>query len=49
MVDVVHAASPPDFLLLVALTLRRRGAATIFDHHDLSPELFLAKFGRNLR
>ena len=44
--DVVHAASPPDFLLLAARGLRKRGAATIFDHHDLSPELYEAKFGR---
>lgn len=44
--DVVHAASPPDLLLLAALPLRRRGAATILDHHDLSPELYEAKFGK---
>jgi len=44
--DVVHAASPPDFLLLAARGLRKRGAATIFDHHDLSPELYEVKFGR---
>jgi len=42
----VHAASPPDFLLLAARGLRKRGAATIFDHHDLSPELYEVKFGR---
>jgi glycosyltransferase involved in cell wall biosynthesis len=42
--DVVHACNPPDFLLLAARRLRRGGAATIFDHHDLSPELFLAKY-----
>jgi glycosyltransferase involved in cell wall biosynthesis len=44
--DVVHVASPPDFLLLGALGLRKRGTATIFDHHDLSPELYEVKFGR---
>jgi glycosyltransferase involved in cell wall biosynthesis len=44
--DVVHAASPPDILLVTARSLRRRGAATIFDQHDLSPELYEAKFGR---
>lgn len=42
---VVHAANPPDFLLLAALTLRLRGAAFIFDHHDLVPELYLSRFG----
>jgi glycosyltransferase involved in cell wall biosynthesis len=44
--DVVHACNPPDFLLLAARAVRRRGAATIFDHHDLSPELYVGKFGR---
>jgi glycosyltransferase involved in cell wall biosynthesis len=44
--DVVQACNPPDFLLVAAIALRRRGAAMIFDHHDLSPELYLAKYGR---
>jgi glycosyltransferase involved in cell wall biosynthesis len=44
--DVVMAANPPDFLLLVAEPARRRGARLVFDHHDLSPELFEEKFGR---
>jgi glycosyltransferase involved in cell wall biosynthesis len=44
--DVVHACSPPDFLLLAVLPLRRRGARFIFDHHDLTPELFVSRFGR---
>lgn len=45
--DVVHACSPPDFLLLSMLSLRRRGARLIFDHHDLTPELFATRFGRS--
>lgn len=44
--DVVHAANPPDFLLLAAGPARRRGARAIFDHHDLTPELFRSRFGR---
>jgi glycosyltransferase involved in cell wall biosynthesis len=44
--DVVHACNPPDFLLLAARSLRRRdGTAMVFDHHDLVPELYRAKFG----
>jgi glycosyltransferase involved in cell wall biosynthesis len=43
--DVVHAANPPDILLLAALQLRRRGAALVFDHHDLVPELYALRFG----
>ena len=44
--DLVHACSPPDFLLLAALPLRRAGARFVFDHHDLTPELFVSRFGR---
>jgi glycosyltransferase involved in cell wall biosynthesis len=44
--DVVHACNPPDLLLLVALPLRRRGSAFVFDQHDLVPELYLSRFGR---
>lgn len=44
--DVVMVCTPPDLTVLPALPLRRRGAALIFDHHDLSPELFELKFGR---
>ncbi|MGH2873211.1 MAG: glycosyltransferase family 4 protein [Solirubrobacteraceae bacterium] len=43
--DVVHAANPPDVLLLGALVLRRAGARFIFDHHDLVPELYRTRFG----
>ena len=44
--DLVHACSPPDFLLLAMLPLRRQGTRFIFDHHDLTPELFASRFGR---
>src|SRR5690349_11819447 len=43
--DVVHACNPPDFLLVAARGLRRNGTRLIFDHHDLVPELYRAKFG----
>jgi glycosyltransferase involved in cell wall biosynthesis len=46
--DIVHACSPPDFLLLAALGLRRSGSRFIFDHHDLTPELYLTRFGGGL-
>lgn len=45
-IDAVIVCSPPDVLMLAARPLRQRGAAAIFDHHDLSPELFVEKFGR---
>ena len=43
-VDGVLVCSPPDLMVLPALPLRQAGVALIFDHHDLSPELFEAKF-----
>lgn len=44
--DVVHASNPPDILLFAALSQKRRGARFIFDHHDLSPELYVVRFDR---
>ena len=43
--DVVHVCNAPDILYLAVLSLRRRGARIVFDHHDLVPELFEARFG----
>ncbi|MDP8930403.1 MAG: glycosyltransferase family 4 protein [Actinomycetota bacterium] len=45
-VDAVFVCSPPDFLVLLALPLARRGAAVVFDNRELSPELFETKFRR---
>ncbi|HLW95346.1 MAG TPA: glycosyltransferase family 4 protein [Solirubrobacteraceae bacterium] len=47
--DVVQASNPPDFLLMAVYFLKRRGARLIFDHHDLAPELYLARFGSDHR
>jgi glycosyltransferase involved in cell wall biosynthesis len=44
--NIIHACNPPDTIFLVALFFKLFGVRFIFDHHDLSPELFEAKFGR---
>ena len=44
--DTIQACSPPDLLFLVALPWRLLGTRFVFDHHDLSPELYVSKFGR---
>jgi glycosyltransferase involved in cell wall biosynthesis len=44
-VDVVHAHNPPDTLFVVGAFHRLLGKRFVFDHHDLSPELYLARFG----
>jgi glycosyltransferase involved in cell wall biosynthesis len=43
--DVIHAANPPDTFWAVALPYRLFGKRYVFDHHDLCPELYLARFG----
>lgn len=44
--DVIHGCNPPDLIFLVALQFRLFGRRFLFDHHDISPELFEAKFGK---
>ncbi|PYV17732.1 MAG: glycosyltransferase WbuB [Acidobacteria bacterium] len=43
---ILHAWNPPDLIFLVAWFYRLFGVRFIFDHLDLSPELYLAKFSR---
>jgi glycosyltransferase involved in cell wall biosynthesis len=47
--DVLHAANPPDLFFLLALPFRWLGKKFVYDQHDLSPEIFMAKFGDGLR
>ena len=44
--DVIHGCNPPDLIFLVALPFRLLGRKFVFDHHDLNPELFEAKFNK---
>jgi glycosyltransferase involved in cell wall biosynthesis len=44
--DVIHACNPPDLIFFVALPFRLLGRKFIFDHHDINPELYEAKFNR---
>ena len=44
--DVIQGCNPPDLIFLLALWHRVRGVRYLFDHHDVCPELFEAKFGR---
>jgi glycosyltransferase involved in cell wall biosynthesis len=43
--DVIHIHNPPDTLILVGVFYRLFGKKIVFDHHDLSPELYLSRFG----
>lgn len=40
--DVIHGANPPDNIFLLSYLFR--GVDFIFDHHDICPELYYAKF-----
>ena len=44
--DVIHACNPPDLFFLIGGFFRVLGKRFVFDHHDLNPELYEAKFGR---
>ena len=44
--DVIHACNPPDLFFLIGGFYKIFGKRFVFDHHDASPELYEAKFGR---
>ncbi|MGA7824988.1 MAG: glycosyltransferase family 4 protein, partial [Steroidobacteraceae bacterium] len=44
--DVIHGCNPPDTIFLIARFFKLFGKRFIFDHHDINPELYEAKFGR---
>ena len=44
--DVIHACNPPDNIFLIGLFFKLFGKKFLFDHHDINPELYEAKFGR---
>lgn len=47
--DVIHAANPPDLFFIIGLFFRLFGKKFVFDQHDLTPELFQAKFRRRMK
>jgi glycosyltransferase involved in cell wall biosynthesis len=44
--DVIHACNPPDNIFIVGGFFRLLGKKFLFDHHDINPELYEAKFGK---
>jgi glycosyltransferase involved in cell wall biosynthesis len=45
--DAIHACNPPDTIFLIGGLFRLlAGTRFVFDHHDINPELYEAKFGR---
>lgn len=42
----IHGCNPPDDIWMVAGRFKNKGVDYIFDHHDICPELYEAKFGK---
>lgn len=43
---VIHGCNPPDLIFLVALCFKILGVKYVFDHHDINPELYIAKYNK---
>lgn len=43
---VIHGCNPPDLIFMVALIYKLFGVKYVFDHHDINPELYIAKYGK---
>ena len=44
--DAIHGCNPPDLIFLTALPFKLLGKKFVFDHHDINPELYEAKFNK---
>ena len=44
--DVIHACNPPDTIFILGRIYKLFGKKFLFDHHDVNPELYEAKFNR---
>ncbi|RJP78012.1 MAG: glycosyltransferase WbuB [Desulfobacteraceae bacterium] len=43
---IIQGCNPPDNIFIIALFFKIFGVKYIFDHHDVNPELYYAKFHR---
>jgi glycosyltransferase involved in cell wall biosynthesis len=43
--DVIHACNPPDNIFIIGGFFKLFGKKYLFDHHDINPELYVAKYG----
>ncbi len=44
--QVIQGCNPPDLIFLVALFYKLFGVKYVFDHHDINPELYVAKYNK---
>lgn len=43
---VIQGCNPPDLIFLVAMFFKLVGVKYVFDHHDINPELYIAKYNK---
>lgn len=43
---VIQGCNPPDLIFIAALPFKLFGVKYVFDHHDINPELYIAKFNK---
>jgi glycosyltransferase involved in cell wall biosynthesis len=43
---VIQGCNPPDLIFIVALFFKLFGVRYVFDHHDINPELYIAKYNK---
>ncbi|MDN3596250.1 glycosyltransferase family 4 protein [Zunongwangia endophytica] len=43
---VIHGCNPPDLIYLTAKIFKKKGVKYVFDHHDINPELYIAKYDK---
>ncbi len=44
--DIIHACNPPDTIFIIGLLFKPFGVKFLFDQHDINPDLYIAKYGR---
>ena len=44
--QIIQGCNPPDLIFLVALFFKPFSVKYVFDHHDINPELFIAKYNK---
>lgn len=43
---IIHGCNPPDLIFIVAILYKLFGVKYVFDHHDINPELYIAKYNK---
>ncbi|TEU14767.1 MAG: glycosyltransferase WbuB [Anaerolineales bacterium] len=43
--NIIHTHNPPDTFVLIVIWYKLLGKRFVYDHHDLAPEMYFARFG----